>query len=413
MWTAGMNNPRPLKRFAVSLGPTRVGTLFQKGDWTSFELNETYVADRRHPILGLRFEERQTKPYSSSLRLPPWFSNLLPESPMREWIASGRGVSIDREMEILAQVGSDLPGAVTVQEEVATAADDKRRIDDESAPPAPLWDFSLAGVALKFSMLQRGDRLTLSTRTEGGQWILKTPDPKFRNVPLNEYAMMRLASLCGINTPQTRLITRDEVESLPNGVWHQDENRAFLVERFDRRPDGSRIHVEDFLQILDRYPETKYLGSFENVAALAYRARDVDALVEFARRLTLNVLIGNGDAHYKNWSLIYNDPEMPTLSPVYDIVATSAYFAPGAEDLGLKLAKDRRIEHARIWHLGMIASRLGVEQGLLMDASREVISRAAESWAAIADLLSEDVALMESIRESITVRSASFLSSGA
>ena len=203
-----MNDPRPLKRFAVSLGSLRAGTLFQKGDWTSFELNEEYLADRRHPILGLRFEERLTKPYSSSMRLPPWFSNLLPESPMREWIASGRGVSVDREMEILAQVGSDLPGAVTVLEEDATAADATRAVDDGSARPSPAWDFSLAGVALKFSMLQRGDRLTLSTRTEGGHWILKTPDPKFRNVPLNEYAMMRLASLCGIDTPKVRLVSK-------------------------------------------------------------------------------------------------------------------------------------------------------------------------------------------------------------
>ena len=344
------------------------------------------------------------------MRLPPWFSNLLPESPLREWIASGRGVSVDREMEILAQVGSDLPGAVQVLAEDIEGGQGLAIPHAGVSEGGSTWDFSLSGVAVKFSMLQQGDRLTISTRNEAGQWILKAPDPKFKNVPLNEHAMMRLAALCGIETPETRLVWRDEVGSLPDGIWRNQEERAFLAKRFDRASNGIRVHVEDFLQILDRYSWTKYNGSFEMVAALAYRGEDIDSLIEFARRLTLNVLIGNCDAHYKNWSLIYRDPEMPTLSPAYDIVSTAHYL--GQEDLGLKLAKDRRVAKARIWHLGMIASRLGVGKELLMDAARDVVSRASQSWPEIAALLAEDQELLQSIEGSIAAGSKSFLSFG-
>ncbi len=406
-----MMDPRPLKRYAVSLHSTRVGTLYQKGDWTSFELDHAYLEDRRHPILGLRFEQRADRPYSSAMRLPPWFSNLLPESPMREWIATGRGVSVDREMEILAQVGRDLPGAVAVELEEDSGLQPSTMKDDLVDGSQP-WDFSLAGVALKFSMLQTGDRLTLSTRNEGGQWILKTPDPTFKNVPLNEYAMMRLASMAGIDVPRVRLVERDDVDALPANVWRRDESQAFLVERFDRLADGTRVHIEDFLQILDRYPGTKYAGSFETVAALAFRGVDIDAVTEFTRRLTFNILIGNGDAHYKNWSLIYRNPELPTLSPAYDIVSTSPYFPPGKEDLGLKLARNRQFEDARISHLALMAMRLGVDASMVVDASRDVITKALDAWPEIADLLAVDPHLQSSIHQSLSTRSRSFLSGG-
>jgi serine/threonine-protein kinase HipA len=65
-------------------------------------------------VLGLLFEQDPLRTHAAALRLPPWFSNLLPEGLLREWIAADRRVSADREMELLAQVGHDLPGAVRV-----------------------------------------------------------------------------------------------------------------------------------------------------------------------------------------------------------------------------------------------------------------------------------------------------------
>lgn len=106
-------------RHGVWLGERRVGTLNQRGDHTWFGFTEEYREDPQRPVLGLVFEEDPDRRHSSSLRVPPWFSNLLPEGPQRRWIAAGRGVSVDREMELLAQVGHDLPGAVRVLAEDA------------------------------------------------------------------------------------------------------------------------------------------------------------------------------------------------------------------------------------------------------------------------------------------------------
>lgn len=77
-----------------------------------------------------------------------------------------------------------------------------------------LWSFSLAGVALKFSMLAQGDRLTIPAFGEGGDWIVKLPDSRYPEVPRNELAMMTLAKAVGIDVPEVRLVHRDLVESL-------------------------------------------------------------------------------------------------------------------------------------------------------------------------------------------------------
>lgn len=326
--------------YAVNLYGRRVGTLCQRGDHTRFSFTEEYLSNDDRPVLGLRFEEKLRAPYAAALRLPRWFSNLLPEGPLREWIATDRGVALDREMELLAQVGHDLPGAVQVVP--ATGPDENWKWSDEPAAPKAQtevgdgvspWRFSLAGVALKFSMLSLGDRLTVPAAGQHGDWLVKFPDYRFADLPINEFAMMSLARDIGVDTPQVRLVHRDELEGLPSRMWPNSELWAYAVRRFDRRPDAARaaVHIEDFAQVRDKYPNAKYEGTFETVAALAYRGRDLRALREMARRLAFSVMIGNGDAHLKNWSLIYPDRRVPTLSPVYDLVSTTAYSSQGGE----------------------------------------------------------------------------------
>src|SRR5439155_8665854 len=101
-------------------------------------------------------------------------------------------------------------------------------------------------------------------------------------------------------------------------------------------------------------------GNFETVSALTYRQRDVEALREFVRRLTFNTLISNGDAHLKNWSLIYPDRRIPTLSPAYDLVSTAFYkVGDREEDLGLKFGNSRRFEKVNLYGFRRLEERLG------------------------------------------------------
>lgn len=124
--------------------------------------------------------------------------------------------------------------------------------------------------------------------------------------------MMSLSASAGITVPPVRLVHRDELDGLPPNVWPGREEWAFAVRRFDRTDAREPVHIEDLAQVRNVYPDNKYQGNYETVAALVYRGRDISGLREFARRLAFTVLISNGDAHLKNWSLIYpRRPDSP------------------------------------------------------------------------------------------------------
>lgn len=416
----------PEKSFAVLLHGRRVGTIRQRGDHTRFTFTEEYLDNPLRPTLGLRFEENLRTPYASALRLPRWFSNLLPEGPLREWIAADRGVALDREMELLAQVGHDLPGAVQVVstsefntdekwEHTPTLDNNASGTRDNMSP----WRFSLAGVALKFSMLAKGDRLTIPAVGEHGDWLVKFPDYKFADVPRNEFSVMSMARAVGINTPEVRLLHRDELTGVPPRLWPNSEEWAYGIRRFDRARDRLRtaIHIEDLAQVRDKYPEEKYEGSFDTVAALTYRGRDLEALREFARRVSFNVMIGNGDAHLKNWSLIYLNQRIPTLSPAYDLVSTVQYRDEGEppEDLGLRFGHSRRFSSVTPDSFRVLESRLdkrfGKTSAELADIAVDTVQRVVAAWPDHREILSDNIKLMSGISTWIKERGDSFLGS--
>ncbi|MEV5529869.1 type II toxin-antitoxin system HipA family toxin [Streptomyces prunicolor] len=402
---------------AVLLHSRRIGTLCQKGDYTRFIVNESYVTDPQRPVLGLRFEENLLAPYASALRLPRWFSNLLPEGPLREWIADDRGVSLDREMELLAQVGHDLPGAVQVLH--AEGPDEgwewpnsepsgmtgKRPGGSYGFPSSDSpWRFSLAGVALKFSMLAMGDRLTVPAVGEYGDWLVKFPDYRHRDVPRNEFTIMSLAKASGLDVPEVRLMHRDELRGLPDRMWPNDEQWAYAVRRFDRTYDEHRtsVHIEDFAQVRDKYPQDKYQSAFETVAAIAYRGHDLASLREAARRIAFSVVVGNGDAHLKNWSLIYRDRRIPSLSPVYDLVSTAPY-APSdePEDLGLRFGGTKSFERVQLAAFqrleGALDRRFGTTNARLRDEAAQTIELARTNWPRFEEHLADNQGLRKSI----------------
>jgi len=387
-------NESQIQRYGVWVYERFVGVLQSRGDYTRFLIDPNYWDDPERPVLGLRFEDRPSDIHAAALRLPPWFSNLLPEGRLRDWIAIERGVSRQREMLLLAHVGHDLPGAVRITPDVQppgeweTGEVEAGRSNLRPLEHAETWKFSLAGVALKFSLLQQGDRLTVPAGGQGGDWIVKFPHAEFPGVPRNEYAMMMLARTVGITVPETKLHIRTELPDLPPSLWPGEENEAYAVRRFDRGPGGGLVHIEDFAQVRGFYAEDKYRGSFETVASLAYRGHDVASLQEFARRLVFCVLIGNGDGHLKNWSLVYPDRRNPNLAPAYDLVATAAYrrHSDGPEDLGLKFSNSRRFESVTLSRLGQLQHRLRASSADLEDVAADVIAKVMDNWPKVAEL---------------------------
>src|SRR5262249_33699679 len=144
-------------------------------------------------------------------------------------------------------------------------------------------------------------------------------------VPENEFAMMHLAGEIGIPVPETQLIPLDRIGGLPDmGVLAGSQ--ALAVKRFDRTANGKRIHIEDFAQVYNIYPEQKYEGvSYANIAGMVWKLTGETGLTDFIRRLTFSIITGNGDMHLKNWSFLYADGRTPSLAPAYDLVSTIPY----------------------------------------------------------------------------------------
>ena len=364
-----------------------IGTLTRvAGDRTLFAFNEDYIANTNRPTLGLSFKDDlgqlyvDFKPYQT--RVMPFFSNLLPEGHLREYLAEGAGIHPQREFFLLWVLGADLPGAVTIlpadgeewPPDTGDDADDKVNDRRKNA-----LRFSLAGVQLKFSAVNEASGgLTIPAKGIGGSWIVKLPSTIYDRVPENEYSMMTLARLIGMDVPALELVDVTEIGGLPAGIGDLD-GQALAIERFDRLGDGSAVHVEDFAQIFSIYPDEKYKkASSVNIASVIAVETGEDDIREFIRRLTFNTLIGNADMHVKNWSMIYPDRRAARLAPAYDFVATIAYLPD--EEAALKYSRTKRFDEFTEDELAHLAARAKLPETLVLDTARETVALFHDHW---------------------------------
>lgn len=317
----------------VFLADRRVGTLGYREGNTWFDYEDLGLD---HPVLGQAFESDPSRRRNASGSVPEWFANLLPEpgSGLRTMIGRELGRANPHDFQLLTFLGHDLPGAVRVVAE--SDLGDIPELADRTAPDVnqPIR-FSLAGVQAKFSMRWEGKGLVLPMSGQGGDWIVKLPDRRFPDVPTNEYAMLTWAKLAGIDVPDIALLRGADVNGLPDGLIDSDE-LAFAVRRFDRTPAG-RVHQEDFAQVRETAAERKYdRSSYSGIARVLAQLCPED-LDEYVRRLAAMVVMGNLDAHLKNWTLRYPDGHHARLSPAYDLVSVSAYPEYRRDELAFRL----------------------------------------------------------------------------
>ena len=336
----------------VLLGDVQVGVLVREaGGRFRFLFAEPYAEMSNRPTLSLSYEAAPGElmslaPRAYAGRLPPFFSNLLPEGPLRDLLIRRARVPPSDEFALLRALGEDLPGGVRVidpgaEAGIATDPPDQHEQDE----PGTILRFSLAGIQLKMSAVLKTDgALTIPAGGVGGDWIVKWPARTMDSVPENEFTMMTLAGEIGIPVPEVRLVALGGVAGLPEemGEWTE---RGLAVRRFDRRERGVRVHMEDFAQVFGKFPERKYEDhSYANIAAaLAVMTADGrEEAMAFVRRAVFSALIGNGDAHLKNWAVLYEDPARPTLTPAYDLVSTIPYLPRDRLALGFGGSKDFR-----------------------------------------------------------------------
>lgn len=373
----------PSAALSVWLGDTRVGAITALGgDRSIFAFDDAYADDPQRPTLSLGFKDAHGDLIRDFDRtqtsLSPFFSNLLPEGPLRGYLARRAGVKEMREYQLLEILGHDLSGAVTVRASGDLIDDDTPPAAERAPKPGPLR-FSLAGVQLKFSAIGKASGgLTIPAGGEGGDWIVKLPSLRFPGVAANEFSMMSLAAANGLEVPDVRLVPLDRLEGLPEEVGQFTED-AFAIRRFDRTPQG-RVHIEDFAQVFGVYPDDKYdNASYRSIAGvLAIETRDAD-VEEFIRRLVFNTLIGNADMHLKNWSLIYRDGRTPQLAPAYDFVATTSYIRD--PKLALTLGRTRRMTRVDLDQIGYMAARSRIPEQWARTIARDAADRFRQVWA--------------------------------
>jgi HipA-like protein len=382
----------------VRLGEVHVGTLTLLADETSeFVIAEEYRQRYPRPVLGQFFEDDLTRRHSSRMRLPPFFSNLLPEGPLRELIAEREGIHKQREFFLIARLGEDLPGAVRVTPAEVLTWDAAGPVEAPEAQPEPAEPlrFSLAGVQLKFSMLRKDRGMTLPMGGKGGDWIVKLPDNRYDHVPQNEFSMMSWARAAGLQVPEFHLVRVADLEGLPQGIALR-EDTAYAIRRFDRPAPGHRIHMEDMAQVLGLYSNEKYKKyNYETVAKILLNVAGLDALQEFLRRLVFIVAIGNGDAHHKNWSLLYPEGVRAVLSPAYDLVSTIQYIPN--DEIALNLARSKRFGDVSLESFKRLARKLDLDHQDVLPTVKAAVEATLQSWQGIR----ADLPILESFKQRI------------
>lgn len=219
-----------------------------------------------------------------------------------------------------------------------------------------------------FSPIARSERLT----ARGATHLLKAFDPaNYPALAANEFQCLQTARTAGLPVPTAQL---------------SGDGQVLMVERFDLKPDGAYLAFEDGCALDGRLARDKYEGSYEQLAAtlrgvLGGPDGAQAGLAQFFRSLVFSVAVRNGDAHRKNFGVLYDDATGPvSLAPTYDVVTTVAY-VPN-DSLALLLEGSKR------WPDGHKLQRFGVQRCLLAPpVARAVIAEVVEAVATAAERL--------------------------
>jgi serine/threonine-protein kinase HipA len=273
---------------------------------------------------------------SSGHPVSAFIEGLLPEGNARHHIASQAGLPVTDTMGLLERVGAECAGAVQFLPEGAVpGTGDVRTLGDREVdtliadlptyhlPEGATPQASLAGIQDKVLLVALPD--------DGWGWpgagapsthIIK-PEPLGGALPhliRTEDWALRVARQASIPAAESRLATFGRRE-------------AIVVTRYDRSAAGERLHQEDFCQALGLDPQAKYESTAESerhgsrlkriARAAGARARDPDAFrTALLEAVTFNVVIGNGDAHSKNYSVMIDRDGSVGLAPIYDAAPT-------------------------------------------------------------------------------------------
>ncbi|CAB3759503.1 type II toxin-antitoxin system HipA family toxin [Paraburkholderia solisilvae] len=340
--------------------------------------------------------------YNTGGQLPPFFAGLLPESELRQRLEHTRHNPEDRDdFGVLAAAGADLPGAVVVTPPAdphaipeyartfgATGGADN--LEAAVIEGATEGAASVSGVQnkLALSTVRKGRRYTMPAHGKLSDIIAKLPARNDDTQIFNEYAAMQLAKAAGVDVAECEPMPTAALD-IPGVVEAAGTARSFLaVQRYDR-VDNVRVHAEDACQVLGRMPRAKYgkVEHFQTLVRLLDRLspKGVEDVRQFFIRQAVNTLIGNSDAHLKNFSVLYVDGKFPQLTPAYDIVCVASL--PGFAGYGTNLAIDRMQRAQTLDDYKMMARASGIAERIVTAAVRSAVAAARSTWPQVLDQL--------------------------
>ena len=318
----------------VFLNAERIGVLAQDNGAMSFAYAPEYLrSPDAYPL-------SQNLPLTDEVFHDPevenFFANLLPDERIRATVAMILHVSVDNTFGMLKRIGADCAGAVSFYPAGQTPqsvnspayrdlSDDEayRILDNLGQRPLDVGDdgvrISGAGSQEKLVACIRGGKVSLPLYGTPSTHIIKPEIPSFHDSVFNEFFCMKLAQKCGIPAAECDILTLND-ESF------------YAVTRFDREATNGvtvRLHQEDFCQLLNVPPKLKYQedggpGVEDCVRRMAEIRLPASGRIEFLRLLVFNFLIGNCDAHAKNYAVLYRDGH-PSFAPAYDLLSTMVY----------------------------------------------------------------------------------------
>ena len=373
----------------VFLNEDKIGTLSTDNGVMSFAYDADYLKtpgayplSKNLPLRDLVFTDPEVESF---------FSNLLPDERIRNTVAMILHVSPGNTFRLLKEIGADCAGAVSFypQGQTPQSATDPiyRKLSAEEAykildnlgqRPLDVGDegvrISGAGSQEKLVACVQNGTISLPLYGTPSTHIIKPVIPNFQSSVHNEYFCMKLAKAVGLPVAECDILTIDD-------------EVFYVVERFDRSTKNGitrRLHQEDFCQLLNVPPHLKYEedgGPGVKDCLQCMSAMHISAMsrLQFIRLLIFNFLIGNCDAHAKNYAVLYNNG-VPSFAPAYDLLCTMVYETM-SRCFAMSVGGENRMGMLKKEHFAVMAEECGLNPKMVLaelDSMAEKLPKLAE-----------------------------------
>ncbi len=379
-----------------------VGKLFEVSDKLSFTYDENYSHSAEALPISLSL------PLNGSFEsdaVEAFFSGLLPDENLKKKLASYFKISENNTFALLKEIGAECAGAISVlpvdkipyepnEPEYNELSEEQSYTLLSELQKIPLGvDFdgyfrvSGSGAQDKLMAMVKGGKVALPLNGTPSTHIIKPEIQNYPNSQFDEYFCMALAGRMGLNVPKVSLL-------------HLRDKTFFVTERYDRviAENGYiiRLHQEAFCQAMHINPKIKYeneggpsikacYNCLKNKSSLA--GRDC---VRFLETLMFNFLIGNGDAHGKNFSLLY-DKEKITFAPLYDLMSSMALREFNRkEKMAMKIDGEYLFEHIFMRKFAKLALELELKEDIFARILQNRFNNMLEVSADLRDELQKD-----------------------